>query len=613
MFKKIPNILNKSKTDSAFSTSDSMFSNFLCELTNDLSAKNALVFALVANRTGKGHTCMDISNEALSDLFREMNITNYDPEEIRDSLGKSSAVGKPYENKPLIIAGNRFLYLKKFWDFQNTIENFINSKDQPFFDIKTDLLKKLILKNFGDASGGYNWQIGAAICAARSRFCLITGGPGTGKTTTAAKIISIITEIINSELKRKPRILLAAPTGKAAARISSAMSAAVQKLKESSAGNMEIPETAVTIHRLLGIGRTSSKPKYNNKNPLPVDVLLVDEASMVDMSMMANIMDALSRTSRLILVGDKDQLSSVEPGAVLADICEAGPSSKFSKKAFSFLCIGNAPPNISPVEDEGFYDGIVELDKSYRFSENSGIGLLANAIKRRDKNTALEIIKGGKYKDISWFRPENENGVKKILNELTGDHLSNISSAESPEKALDYIDEFKILCAVRKGIWGMEGLNNIIREILNEKKHAIVKGEWYHGRPVMITANDYQLDLYNGDTGMALHDDKSQKNLKVYFRSGNKALKMFHPARLGPHETAYATTVHKSQGAEFDRVVLVLPDKFSRALSMELVYTAVTRAKKEFILIGNEEIFSMAVSARSKRTSGLYNRLLGLI
>ncbi|WP_027359537.1 exodeoxyribonuclease V subunit alpha [Desulforegula conservatrix] len=613
MFEKIPNILNKSKSDSVFSASDKIFSAFLCRLTVDYSDESALAYAIASSQTGKGHICIDLDSEPLSDLLREMKITDFTPEQIRSGVEKSKAVGNPDESYPLLLAGNRFLYLKKFWDYQNIIENFINSKDQSFFEIRKELIEELVTKNFDNNSKDYNWQMGAAICAARSRFCLVTGGPGTGKTTTAAKIISILTEILKPELKRKPKIILAAPTGKAAARISSAISSAMLKIKNLGVDDTDAPEAAITIHRLLGIGHASSRPRYNNKNPLIADVLIIDEASMVDIAMMANIMDALPKRARLILMGDKDQLSSVEPGAVLADICKAGPADKFSQKAFSFLGIGGKFPNISPVEDEGFYDGVVELDKSYRFSGNSGIGLLAEAIKNGDKNSAFEILKSKLYTDIVWIKRGNENSLKKIINDLTSDHLSRISASDSPEKALDCIDEFKILCAVRQGIWGVEGINSTVRELMHENKYAPADGDWYHGRPVMITTNDYQLGLFNGDTGIALKDDNDKKNLMVYFRSGDNTVKAFHPSRLGRHETVFASTVHKSQGSEYDRVALVLPDRFTGALSMELVYTAVTRAKKEFILISSEEIFSMAISERTRRTSGLCNRLLGLI
>lgn len=609
MFEKIPNILNKSKSDSVFSASDKIFSAFLCRLTDDYSEESALAYAIASSQTGKGHICIDLDSKPLSDLLKEMKITDFTPEQIRSGAEKSKAVGKPGESYPLLLAGNRFLYLKKFWDYQSIIDKFINSKDQFFFEIRKDLIEELLSKNFDDNSKDYNWQMGAAICAARSKFCVVTGGPGTGKTTTAAKIISILTEILKPELKRKPKIILAAPTGKAAARISSAM----LKIKNWGVDDTDAPEPAMTIHRLLGISHTSSRPRYNNKNPLIADVLIIDEASMVDIAMMANIMDALPKRARLILMGDKDQLSSVEPGAVLADICEAGPANKFSKKAFSFLGIGDKSPNISTVEDEGFYDGVVELDKSYRFSGSSGIGLLAEAIKRSDKNRAFDILKSGKYNDINWIKPGNENSLKKAINNLTSDHLDQITNSKSPEKALDCIDEFKILCAVRQGLWGVEGLNSIVKELMHEKKNAPANTDWYHGRPVMITTNDYQLGLFNGDTGIALRDDNDKKNLMVYFRSGDNTVKAFHPSRLGRHETVFASTVHKSQGSEYDRVALVLPERFTGGLSMELVYTAVTRAKKEFILISSEEVFSMAVSERARRTSGLCHRLLGLI
>lgn len=616
MFEQIPNILSKLKSIQQFSASDIFFSSFLCRLTNNFSDPNALIYALSAQQTGIGHVCIDLESDQLKNLLDETGLSDISIEDIKNTLQASGAVGTPEETLPIVFAGERFIYLKKFWDYQNIIKSFIDSeaissKEEALKHIY-DLLKNLIPHFFDIKTAHYDWQKGAAICAALNKFCVITGGPGTGKTTTAAKIIGILAEIIEKDLGRKPRVILAAPTGKAAARLYSSMTEALNKMGESGARVIKILSPAMTVHRLLGIGHASSEPRYNKETPIPADIVLLDEASMVDMAMMAKIMDALQRKTRFIIMGDKYQLSSVEPGSVLADICEAGPACKFSKKTFSFLSIDGSIPNIDPVDEEGFYDGVVELDRSYRFSEVSGIGILADVIKRGEKEAAIEIMGSRKYPDISWLKPEKKEDLKKIIESQILDEVLNLSLAETPEKALDLMDDFRVLCAVRDGEWGVEGLNSMIRELLFQKKRITFTGEWYHARPVMIKANDYQLGLFNGDTGIAYSDTKDA-GLKVHFKSSEGGIKSFHPARLGAHETVYATTVHKSQGSEFNKVVLILPDKFTKPLSMELVYTAITRAKKEFVLIGSEETFKMAISERARRTSGLYHRLLGLI
>lgn len=611
MFDKNPNILNMLRTKKVLSASDIFFSSLICGLCNENSEITASIYALSAQQTGMGHICLDLESDHFMNLLEETGMKHVKIQEIKKCLDESKAVGSAKDGLPFIYAGDRFVYLKKFWDYQDIINNYV--KSGPAKNPDPDHLRAIIPLYFKKNTAHYDWQKGAALVAATNRFCLITGGPGTGKTTTAARIIAILTELMEKESNQKPKILLAAPTGKAAARLSSAMTDAMNKMEAMKGKKCFSQHQAVTVHRLLGLGYASSEPRYNKENLFPADIVLVDEASMLDISMMAKIMGAMPEKAKLIIMGDKDQLSSVEPGAVLADICEAGPPKKFSRKISPILEIDGSFPDITPVDEHGFFDCVVELDKSYRFSEKSGIGTLAEAIKKCDAQKAIDIIKKKEHKDISWIRPDTKTNLKTIIEEKLMDGIFGLFSAKTPEKALDAMDDFKILCAVREGPWGVEGINRLVREILQERKKVPVKGDWYHLRPIMIKSNDYQLGLYNGDTGIVFSETGDEKNLKVYFKAPETGVRSFHPARLGAHDTVYATTVHKSQGSEFDRVVLVLPDKLTKVLSMELAYTAVTRAKKEFILIAEEEIFKRAVSEKAIRTSGLCQRLLGLI
>lgn len=611
MFDKNPNILSMLRTKKVLSASDIFFSSLLCGLCNENSEITASIYALSAQQTGMGHICIDLESEHFRYLLEETGMKSVKIQEIKKCLDESKAVGSPNEKLPFVYAGERFVYLKKFWDYQEIINNYVKSGliEKP----DQDHLRDIIPRYFKKKSASYDWQKGAALIAATNRFCLITGGPGTGKTTTAARIIAILTELMEKESKKSPKILLAAPTGKAAARLSSAMSDAMDNL-EAIKGKISLNQhQAVTVHRLLGLGYASPEPKFNKENPFPADIVLIDEASMLDIAMMAKIMDAMPEKAKLIIMGDKDQLSSVEPGAVLADICEAGPPEKFSKKIIPILGIDGSVPDITPVDEQGFFDCVVELDKSYRFSEKSGIGTLAGAIKKNDTQKAIDIIEKKEHKDICWIRPDTKTNLKTIMEEKIMGGINGLFSAKTPEKALDAMDEFRILCAMREGSWGVEGINRLVREILQERKKVPIKGDWYHLRPVMIKSNDYQLGLFNGDTGIVFSETGDENNLKVYFKAPETGIKSFHPARIGAHDTVYATTVHKSQGSEFDRVVLILPEKFTKVLSMELTYTAVTRAKKEFTLIAEEEVFRKAVSGKAIRTSGLCQRLLGLI
>lgn len=613
MSQKKPNILNSEWSDSYFSTSDKMFASFICKQTGNNSRQNMTAYALAANRSGQGHVCVDLDIKALSSALKEAGISDTSPGDIIKALKDSPAVGNTDSKLPLIMPGEKYLYLKKFWDHQEKIVSFINSGNKDLLPVDNGHLTQLAEKYFSPLKKEYDWQMGAAICAASNRFSVITGGPGTGKTTTAARILCILTEMIEMQSGRKPRIFVAAPTGKAAARISSSISKALHELNDKGIACSINIENSCTIHRLLGIGHNTYRPRFNENEKLPADVLLIDEASMIDMAMMSSIMSAMKKGARLILMGDKDQLASVEPGAVLADICSAGPAKDFSSKAAKNLKLDPNHPGLLLREYEGFFDGVVELCKSYRFSENSGIGLLAFAVKEQNSTKASEILSDSKYNDIEWTKSYDEKSLKKILKNIAGSILSETVLSDDPEKALKMMDEFRILCSVRQGPSGTENINELMRLILHEMKLAPGKGDWYHGRQIMITQNDYQLGLFNGDTGIAMREDGHKRNLKIFFRTGNGEIKAIHPSRLGKHETVYATTVHKSQGSEFDKVVFLLPDKDSEAVAMELAYTAITRAKKEFVLIGQENIFVSAINRRTKRTSGLKDRLLGLI
>ena len=407
-----------------------------------------------------------------------------------------------------------------------------------------------------EAGGGVNRQGLAALAAVRRKFCVISGGPGTGKTHTLVLILALMLEL---ERGRKLRIAVAAPTGKAAARIQDSIQGVKATLPCDEAVKAQLPERATTIHRLLGYVPDSAQFRHNADNPLPFDVVAVDEASMVDLALMAKLFQAIPPSARVILLGDKDQLASVEAGAVLGDICSASLPTKHV-----------------------LADCVVQLQRNYRFGEQSAIYRLSSAINTGQPDEVLRILRdcqGGVATDLVAAALPRRAELKAALRERVTAGFSAFLKASDPLQALAALAQFRILCALREGPFGVAGLNQMTEEILDEAGLLRPQGPWYSRRPIMITRNDYNLKLFNGDIGIILPEKESGEP-RAFFPGPDNTLRQFLPLRLPEHETAYALTVHKSQGSEFDRVLLVLPDRDSPVLSRELLYTGITRARK---------------------------------
>jgi exodeoxyribonuclease V alpha subunit len=446
----------------------------------------------------------------------------------------------------------------------------------------------------------------AAFAAARRRFCVITGGPGTGKTTTVAKILALLVEQSGS---RELRAALVSPTGKGAARLQEAMKKAKGSLACEERVKSLIPDEASTIHRLLGPAKDSPYFRFNALNHLPVDAVVVDEASMVDLALMSKLVQAIPSQARLILLGDKDQLSSVEAGAVLGDICDTGRSRPFSKgfcaemqETAGYEMRGaKVAPEMS--------DSIVQLIRSYRFGDESGIASASRSVNEGNADAALKIFQDATGGDLHWNLLPSPKSLLHALKDRVLEEFHFLFQVSDPQEALDHLDRFRIICALRQGPFGVNTVNLLVEHLLRGQKLIRGEGRWYRGRPVMITRNDYNQHLYNGDIGIALPDPGSDGELRVFFRAPDGALRLLHPVRLPEHETVYAITVHKSQGSEFDRLLLILPDKDSPVLTRELVYTGITRAREGVEVWGRENVFRAAVGRRTTRVSGLRDAL----
>ncbi len=462
-----------------------------------------------------------------------------------------------------------------------------------------------------------NWQKVAAAVALTRRFTVISGGPGTGKTTTVARLLAALVTQQREQNQTNPIIRLVAPTGKAAARLTESIGRAIGQLPVSTEVKECLPTHAGTLHRLLGSIPNSVSFHHNAGNPLHLDILVVDEASMVDLPMMYKLFDALPEQARIILLGDKDQLASVEAGAVLGDICsfvEQGYSREQAALLSGLtgfeLSAHSHQPTVPVIADS-----LCMLQKSYRFSIRSGIGQLARVVNQGRPDEVEQILHKG-YADIQFTELSGE-GYSELLKLLVEEYRAYLEPAHqlSEEQAikpvLDAYNRCRLLCAVREGEFGVAGLNQRIERALI--KHKLIRpGDevWYVGRPVMITRNDYNLGLYNGDIGICLADPASkERRLKVYFELPDGRIKGILPSRLPEHEVAYAMTVHKSQGSEFEHTFMILPPDFSPVLTRELVYTGITRAKKKLYFYANNKILRRSVGVKTERLSGLAARL----
>ncbi len=434
---------------------------------------------------------------------------------------------------------------------------------------------------------GEDLQRVAAECALTQALCVISGGPGTGKTSTVVKILALLLEQAQVEQpSRTPRVLLLAPTGKAAARLGEAIKRSKGELDCAPSVRDAIPEDASTIHRALGVRPGGgTRFRHHRDNPLAADVVVVDEASMVDLLLMARLLDALPVAARVILLGDKNQLYSVEAGAVLGDICAAGLD-----PGASAAPIGSS---------------IVQLTRSYRYAADSGIGRLADAINDAQPDRVLEILRDPRLPEVALVETRAGSRVPRALFEAAVEQFGPFFEAAGPAAKLRALERFRVLCAHRHGTHGQLAVNAGIEQALRESGLVPATPARYSGQPLIVTQNDHQARLYNGDVGVLLEDEDEPGRLHAFFAAGDGALRQVAAARLPPHEGVYAMSVHKSQGSELEQVALLLPPEPSPVLSRELLYTAVTRARRRVVIYASPEVLAAAVRTAVQRASGL--------
>ncbi|MBC8944119.1 exodeoxyribonuclease V subunit alpha [Xenorhabdus indica] len=584
-----------------------------------------LITAYLSAEAGAGHVCLPLNRISPEHLFEGRHpelvaslwtlVGKPSQQQMIAVLQACPAIGDGQFPTPIILSGYR-LYLQRMWQSERRIAAF-------FADVAlADDIDEIQLRNILDELFGVaveseiDWQKVAAAVAVTSRISVISGGPGTGKTTTVAKLLATLIKLNEGN---PLSIQLAAPTGKAAARLTESLGEAVNKLALTDEQRRNIPEQAQTIHRLLGAQPESQKLRYHRDNPLTLDILIVDEASMVDLPMMARLIDALPAKAKVIFLGDKDQLASVEAGAVLGDICrfaEQGYSIDRANQLTKLTGCQLVSYSISEPEDITLTvrDCLCLLRKSYRFNAASGIGQLASAVNQGDSKRVTTVLRQS-LSDVDFNPLAEDEDYQRLLIETTESYYRYLAlvNEKAPEKTiLVEFNRFRLLCALREGPFGVSGLNQRVEQLLHRKGmialpkytgNQFMENRGYAGRPIMILRNDSTLGLFNGDIGIMLKDQNNE--LKAYFQLSDGQIKPFQPSRLPLHETAYVMTVHKSQGSEFEHTALVLPTQFSPVVSRELVYTALTRAREKLTLYAHKGVLSKAVATPTQRRSGL--------
>jgi exodeoxyribonuclease V alpha subunit len=585
---------------------------FLLERHPKISQKVLLAACLVSHLYKQGHVCLPLDEYADQFIFNnEQNDIEVKAPALthwRSVLKECPAVGQPGDYKPLILDDSDRLYMHKLWHYEHTLaEQLVERSSKQIDNIDESVLRDGLKRLFATSSQTPDWQQVAAATSVHNKLSIISGGPGTGKTSTVVRILALILE---QHLKNKDQkslnIALAAPTGKAATRLQDAIVSAKEGLDVTEEVRTTIPEKAQTIHQLLGASRYSSQFKHHADNPISYDLLIVDEASMVDQALMSKLVDALRDDARLILLGDKDQLASVEAGSVLGDICDIEHNIYSQKNVdwLNSLSLDIADNHISD-NPKPLVGNITLLAKSYRFSSDSGIGQLSQKVNAGDAKQAVSLLETSKG-DIGFNPIESQSELETVLTEKLPAYFKNILDTESPHEAVESFNQFRMLAAHRKGPLGIVHLNQLAEQILQKKSLIPKYTPWYPGKPVIINTNNYTLELFNGDTGVCLEDGDGE--LKVYFKSEGQ-VRGIAPSRLPDHNTAFAMTVHKSQGSEFDEVMLILPRTVSKVVNRELLYTAITRARTKITITGRKEILKKGIQKKIHRSSGLRDYL----
>ncbi|WP_404418756.1 exodeoxyribonuclease V subunit alpha [Marinospirillum sp.] len=646
---------------------DLALTHFIAQQVSQPSDGLLLATALVSERNSHGHVCLDLQ-AALREPHKLLTAANRTSEadQVQQALTArlqsldlptwvaqlqaSEAVNR--EGSPLVLAGSDqqpLLYLRRYWQYEQQIQTGIQ---QRLAQVKTlplqaqPLIKELFQPSPGQAAPSPDWQKIASVLAARRGFAIITGGPGTGKTTTVVRLLALLQGMHLNQNLPLLQIRLAAPTGKAAARLNESLGNNIQQLSlpgnQSQIWRDSLPREVTTLHRLLGSQPGTRHFRHHSANPLPADLVVVDEASMVDVEMMAKLLEALRPDARLILLGDKDQLASVEAGSILGDLCRDAELGNYHPATHQIIKELTGEEARDPksgrllVDEQGseLSQATAMLRHSFRFHRYPGIGQLAETVnqgqaslkelekvfnedKQRD-NASLTHLKITSQEDSAFIHLVTQGYLPylQLIEKLRPEATASQSELNAwAEAVFAQHRRFQLLTALRQGDWGIEGLNQRIFQALKATsagRQLLPSGEhlWYSGRPVLMTRNDYSLQLMNGDIGICLQLPRKKADdpalLRVAFPDAQKGIRWVLPSRLQEVETVFAMTVHKSQGSEFQHTALVLPPHFSPVLTKELLYTGITRSSQTFTLVSSSDrVLEQLLLQQVDRASGL--------
>jgi exodeoxyribonuclease V alpha subunit len=566
-----------------------------------------------------GHVCLTL--DALAVTVGEEDATlPASPSGWREALRGSSIVGTPESPgaAPLILDADGRLYLHRYFDYERRLATrLVQARDAraPEAVASPELrarLMQLFAANAAQLAGAADWQQLAAALALRGRLTVISGGPGTGKTTAVVNLLACLVA-----LDAGCRIALAAPTGKAAARMTDAIRQRAQHLPEALRARM--PGESSTVHRLLGV--TPAGFAHDADHPLAIDALVVDEASMLDLALATQLLEAVPPSARIILLGDKDQLAAVESGAVFAELsvdptltagCIADLAAMTGTPAAAI-----APP--APASSSPLRDSAVWFTRTYRFARDSGIGRLAGDINAGRSREAIAWLRAAGDPDLRWLEDaarQDDDAATRAMDAGYAAYGQAVAADPTDVAGItDAFGRFRVLCALRDGPRGVVALNAAMTHRFRAARDlpgpadGPAASPWFVGRPVLVLSNDAVLRLFNGDVGIALPDAAGE--LLVHFPDADApgGFRAIAPVRLPRHETAFGMTVHKSQGSEFDAVLVLLPEQRSRVLTRELLYTAVTRARHSVVLAAGAAVLEQAIATPTVRHSGLLTRL----
>lgn len=628
---------------------DTALARFIAAQDPDAAPELLVATAVLVQMEGRGHSCLPLATlvadpnavlawpseaqEALHALFAQLpaRLAAWQHALAQSPLVRVAA-SAPDQGQPLVLGGPAdapLLYLRRYWDYERQVAAQITRRSTALLPVDTAKVNDWLDQMFAPSPDAFDWQRLACAVALRGRFSVITGGPGTGKTYTVARLLALL--FATAPEPERLRVALAAPTGKAAARLKQSIDASLKDLHASLGGLLDLEAlvqrvgAARTLHSLLGARPDTRAFTFHHGQPLDIDVLIVDEASMIHLEMMAALLDALPPTARVIFLGDKDQLASVEAGAVLGDLCRSAEAGHYTPETarYALAAAGQQLPDTYLADADSalpLAQQTVMLRQSRRFG--GPIGQLAEAVNTGNSARALALLQAGEGGVLRMREGGPVQGVWQMAVDAASGHANYQAFAQAlaarpaqpmaaenhtawVRSVLTAFERFRLLCAVREGEWGVAGLNRAIEKALDAQGAIAPRGEWYAGRPVMVTRNDAALGVFNGDIGLALPGATAGAGLRVYFMDG-PALRAVGVSRLAHVETAFAMTVHKSQGSEFEHTALVLSAHAGSVLGRELVYTGITRARKAFTLMSQAPgLLASAIGSPTQRVSGL--------